>query len=184
MTPGLVPALSPRPATPADLGAILTLFDRSQRWLGEIGIARQWGTEPFSASPGAQTRFLGWIRAGQFYVVDGENAPVGTLALSTTVPEYAREGCAGRPGPALYLEALTTDPSLRGHGLGRALLAWAEQESARQGATWLRLDCWAGNARLRGYYREAGFTEFGRCRLGDWEGALFERAVRGSAGSA
>lgn len=181
MTPEPSPAPLPRLATPADLNAVLALFDRSQRWLSEIGVPGQWGTEPFSDSVDAHTRFLSWIENGNFYVVDSDREPIGTLALSHTVPEYAREGCAERPGPALYLEALTTDPSLRGQGLGRSLLAWAEQQSARQGAGWLRLDCWAGNARLRRYYREAGFEEFGRCRLGNWEGALFERKIKAEA---
>ena len=38
-----------------------------------------------------------------------------------------------RQGEALYVKRLVVQPSLRSRGIGRAIMAWAEAEAARQG---------------------------------------------------
>ncbi|MPZ15019.1 MAG: hypothetical protein GEU73_11450 [Chloroflexi bacterium] len=41
--------------------------------------------------------------------------------------------------------------------MGSRLLHLAEAEVSRAGIRVLRLDCWAGNVKLRTYYEQAGF---------------------------
>ena len=44
-----------------DLLPILHLFDEAVVWLNQRGLEKQWGTEPFSASPQVREQFAGWI---------------------------------------------------------------------------------------------------------------------------
>jgi ribosomal protein S18 acetylase RimI-like enzyme len=61
------------------------------------------------------------------------------------------------PEDGLYLHSLAVRRSVAGHGVAEMLLAWARVATAARGRLELRLDCWAGNERLRRYYAEQGF---------------------------
>ena len=78
-----------------------------------------------------------------------------------------------------YIHGLVIDRDYAGRGLGRDLLEWAAQETARAGANKLRLDCAETNLALRHYYRRCGFREVGRRDFGgDWFSVtLFERTL-------
>ena len=76
-----------------------------------------------------------------------------------------------------YLEAFATHPIYRGKSLGKLLLSFVEDKARAQNIDWLRLDCWSGNPRLRSYYLKQGYTEFGQCQLGSWQGILFEKCL-------
>lgn len=58
--------------------------------------------------------------------------------------------------PAGYVHMLMVDRNLAGHGIGRAMLSWAEQLIADSGRRLARLDCVRSNRRLRTYYESAG----------------------------
>ena len=71
-------------------------------------------------------------------------------------------------------------------GLGASILAWASQQVADAGRTWLRLDCPTSNRGLREYYKHLGFhlvrevkvsspPEFGASV--SWDLALQQRRV-------
>lgn len=182
--------LSPRPAREEDLGAVLRLFDQAQAWLITQGLEGQWGSSPFSGSPEQRERFAAWIRQGTLFVwgnpvaadavgADPEKGEIfgGTLVLSDEPPAYVAAQLTGAPGPGLYLQAFATDPALRGKGLGTAMLEWAQVQAQARGLQRIRLDCWAGNPRLRRYYREAGFREVAPFTVGGWTGQLFEREL-------
>ncbi|QBD79504.1 GNAT family N-acetyltransferase [Ktedonosporobacter rubrisoli] len=78
----------------------------------------------------------------------------------------------GLPAPLWYLHALMLDPVLQGRGTG---LAFLEGVKARviptQGS--ITLNCWAGNDKLRDFYRRAGFTLQGVFGEKDYEIAVF-----------
>jgi GNAT superfamily N-acetyltransferase len=164
-------------ATAEDLPAVLALFDEAVRWLVAQGWSGQWGTEPFSSYPEAVERFAAWIREGIFYVARSDAAILGTIVINPGLPSYIAQQRDRLPQPALYLEAFATDRRYSGHGIGRRLLGLAEQAAQEQGIAWLLLDCWAGNAALRRYYRQAGFAECGAFTLGSWQGMLFKKQL-------
>ena len=62
---------------------------------------------------------------------------------------------------ALYLYTLAVRRTFSGRGLGRELLAWAEQQVVARDRRYLRLDCVPGSAFLRRYYEDAGFVARG-----------------------
>ena len=53
------------------------------------------------------------------------------------------------------------DPAAGGHGLGRAFENFYEQEAARQGCRYLRIDTNARNTRARQLYQSLGYKEIG-----------------------
>jgi GNAT superfamily N-acetyltransferase len=163
------------PARADDLDTVLALFDGGVAWLAAKGMAGQSGITPFSALPAMREHILKWIRSGALFIARERGTPVGTLALSETTPGYARNTWEGPPHSFLYLEAFTTARSRSGQGIGRALLLWAEDYAARQGKAQLLLDCWAENAPLGVYYRQAGFAPCREFLRGDWRGRLFEK---------
>lgn len=66
------------------------------------------------------------------------------------------ELCAGW----LNLQVLWVDPALRGGGVGAALLAAAETQARRHGASGVMLDTFEWQA--EGFYLAQGYTVFGR----------------------
>jgi GNAT superfamily N-acetyltransferase len=69
------------------------------------------------------------------------------------------------PGEALYLHSLAVCRSAAGSGLALQMLDWARARARERGCSELRLDCWAGNERLKRYYLEAGFEPRGDITL-------------------
>ncbi len=164
-------------ARPDQVPAILTLFDESVTWLDEKGLTGQWGTTPFSQHPRMRERFAEWIEQGALFVAEIADDLVGVLAVGGPPPAYALSYLEGRPGPAYYLEAFTTKRQYQGQGVGGGLLRWAEAYSRERGIAYLRLDCWAENPGLTGYYERSGYTPCGEMLIGSWRGQLFEKAL-------
>ena len=163
-----------RPATPADLSAVVALLDEAAEWLRERGLD-QW---PKRFSPD-------WVAPA---VADGEvqlavvgDEPVGTYALVWADPviwgDLADHEDAG------YVHQLAVARSWAGRGIGERLLDHAGALVAEAGRRWVRLDCVAHNAGLRRYYRGLGFTELGvvtdlpRERAAWRTAARFQRSV-------
>ena len=57
------------------------------------------------------------------------------------------------------MHTLVVDPAAGGHGLGRAFETFYEQEAARQGCRYLRIDTNARNTRARRLYHSLGYKE-------------------------
>lgn len=58
------------------------------------------------------------------------------------------------------LYSLAVDPRLRGHGIGRALLAAAEARALEQGATRMRLEVHQNNEAAQALYADVGYHAF------------------------
>ena len=63
------------------------------------------------------------------------------------------------PAPALYVDALATDPELRRRGAARALLAEAAREARRRRLPSVALDTTIANEPARRLYESEGFDE-------------------------
>jgi GNAT superfamily N-acetyltransferase len=79
---------------------------------------------------------------------------------------------------ALYLHRLASlEP---GRGFGGVMLGAAEDWAKGAGAEVMRLDCGAGNGRLRRYYLELGYAEVKEVQFRSWHMVLFEKHLRES----
>ena len=59
----------------------------------------------------------------------------------------------------MVLHTLVVDPRVKGRGLGRAFETFYEQEAARQGCRYLRIDTNVRNTRARRLYHSLGYKE-------------------------
>lgn len=62
--------------------------------------------------------------------------------------------------PLLNVHDIVVRASLRGQGIGQALLAWAEQRAAELGCCKLTLEVLSNNTRAMASYRQAGFVPY------------------------
>jgi GNAT superfamily N-acetyltransferase len=85
------------------------------------------------------------------YALEVGGARIGRLCIAER-PEILHRG-------ALWILELFIDEAHRGHGYGRRVLKFAEEEAARRGLDRLALNVWAGNEVARNLYREVGFRE-------------------------
>lgn len=95
-----------------------------------------------------------------YYHVYFRDQLIGILRLKRHV------GCPDFPGrPALKLERMYLDDAARGHGIGKALVAFARREARRLHKTILWLERMDSNDATISFYRSAGFTDGGSFTL-------------------
>lgn len=134
-------------ASSSDVDVILALRDEAGHWMTERGID-QW-------SPGEipRTTIEHRVAEGLAFLLLGpgeETAGTVTVLWSDELIWGERAADAG------YVHMLIVTSSMRGAGLGRALLDWAETHVADHGRSASRLDCARGNRRLRQWYEQGG----------------------------
>jgi GNAT superfamily N-acetyltransferase len=130
--------LSPRRATAADLPAIKALIDAAYaRYL-------TWMDKP----PGPMLRDYGpSVEAGTTWVTGSPITAVLTL--------YPRDD-------HLLIENIAVQPAAQGHGLGRVLMSFAEEEAARRGLTRMALVTHEVMTENQAIYARLGYTEVER----------------------
>jgi GNAT superfamily N-acetyltransferase len=80
------------------------------------------------------------------------------------------------PEDALYVHRLVVARRCAGHGIGSLILDWAGEKTNEQGLTWLRLDAWTTNRKLKSYYLAHGFSLVRTVRTaGVLSGLVFQR---------
>jgi ribosomal protein S18 acetylase RimI-like enzyme len=156
--------LEVRRAGADDVDEIVAILSEAARWLISRGI-QQW-PDPFP-----RDRIARLVERGEFFVALLDGRPVATLALLWSDPAFWGQ----RPSDAGYVHALAVRRAYGGRGLGASLLQWAEKQVADAGREYLRLDCLAANAELRGYYERHGFTLCGETDVEDFTASLYER---------
>ncbi len=168
-------------ATPEQLPTAAAVLDEVSAWLEAQGHG-QWPvpfpTERLLPPETGAICYLAW---------DGATA-VATYTLQRRDPifwpgEDLEAEQKDEPGTAsssrsVYIHRLAVRRGYR--GLGRALLAEIERTARSWGATCLRLDCMAGNARIKGYYEDAGFEYRGDVAVLHltWLASLYEKPLR------
>jgi GNAT superfamily N-acetyltransferase len=163
-------------AEAADLLLVAALFDDVMLWLTSIGLDGQWGSGPLPMDPEQlPEEWKRGIEAGEQYLAILLGRPVAAFRLHFDAPVERWGKVADDAG---YVSGLVVRPAVSGLGIGRLLLDWAGRQSKQQGKRFLRLDCWADNARLCAYYEAAGFQPRGEYHFNDeWRGRLFEKPL-------
>jgi GNAT superfamily N-acetyltransferase len=130
--------LSPRRATAADLPAIKALIDAAYaRYLTRM-----------DKTPGPMLRDYGpSVEAGTTWVTGSPITAVLTL--------YPRDD-------HLFIENIAVHPGAQGHGLGRVLMSFAEEEAARRGLTRMALVTHEVMTENQAIYARLGYTQVER----------------------
>jgi GNAT superfamily N-acetyltransferase len=107
------------------------------------------------------------IAAGQQHVSDAPDGS-GTLASSIVLVDEDDH---------LVVNNVAVAPAWQGHGLGRALLAFAEAEARRRGFDEVRLHTNAAMADNIAMYPKLGYAESGRETQGGFHRVLFVKRL-------
>lgn len=163
-----------RVAVPGEEELVLGLLDDAVRWLNEQGITEQWGREPFSAAPARVEQARGWVDSGGTVLAVLDGRPLGALVLGDA-PAYVPPATE----PEVYVVLLVASRDQGARGIGRRLLALADEVVARMGVDRLRVDCYGGrDGALARWYQSAGFVEVSRFTVRDtWPGRVLERRL-------
>ncbi|MFC9226262.1 GNAT family N-acetyltransferase [Streptomyces hygroscopicus] len=170
------PPIRIRPGGPADAPAILDMLDAAVAWMNDRGNTEQWGTTPYSRTPGGVARVERYTTENSPYVAELAGTPVGALVLDSGPSPRMPIAPAGEP--ERYVRLLVSDRRHAGLGIGAALLAHAAEEARRAGVRLLRVDCWAGGGgELVAFYERNGFTPTDRFLSGTWPGQVLAMRI-------
>jgi ribosomal protein S18 acetylase RimI-like enzyme len=126
-----------RRAGPGDAEAVAALVERAYApWVPVIGRRPAPMDDDYAAI----------CAAGEAHVLEGDGAILGAIVLEDA-PDH------------LWIDNVAVEPSLKGRGLGRALLAFAEAEARRRALPELRLFTNARMASNIALYTRLGYAE-------------------------
>jgi GNAT superfamily N-acetyltransferase len=154
-------------ATPDDLSLVMSIIAEAAAWHEANGID-QWPSPP---NEHWWRRMAGHIARGEVYLAFLDGHAMGTVRLSWSDPYWPNDSSAG------YVHQMAIRNSVRGTGLGAKMLAWTVEQIRQAGKSTARLDCQAGNRRLRRYYLDQGFIYQGQIHDRDYTAALFEKKI-------
>lgn len=140
---------------------MLSVMDEAAVWLHARGITEQWPAS-FSERPEWIDSFRSLIERNAVYIVWRQEEAVANVVLEEH--PFSRRMAGLWPDGALdavLLFRLAVRRSVAGQGVADLLLRWAAEYTRERGKSELRLDCWAGNERLKRYYLDAGFESCG-----------------------
>ncbi|MFJ5881259.1 GNAT family N-acetyltransferase [Kitasatospora cineracea] len=157
--------IRPEPVDSPDARLLLTEYQAEihRRWSGPPP------AEPLPAEAPADLELA--PPQGVFLLARLDGHPVGCAGIRTldTAPNTA-------PGTA-ELKRLYVRPTGRGHGLGRLLLAAAEDAARSLGHARLRLDTMAELAEARALYTAAGYTDIPPYNTNPYAAHWLEKAL-------
>lgn len=134
-------------ATRDDVADIVALRDHLATWMVAQGID-QWKPGEYPASMVADE-----VDDGQWYIRREDSEVIATVRVVYSDVEFWGDDVAD----AGYIHGLMVAPSHRRGGLGRQVVAFAEQVIAEAGKSLVRLDTATTNAVLMAYYPSLGF---------------------------
>jgi protein-tyrosine phosphatase len=156
-------------AGPVDVDDVTVLYEEGTAWM------RARGDDPGEAPRPMRDIVADRIASGTVYVARLRGEAVATLTILREDAEVWGE----RPDDALYLHGFGVKRAYAGQRIGLALLDWLAEMARDAGRAYVRLDCTAGNRKLRDYYEGAGFTYRGDVTLPSHIGSRYEMRVRG-----
>ena len=158
-----------RKAFQTDVAWIVSLSERVQATLTASGSLQQIGPLPISLVERT-------VQSGTAYVLETASNRLGSVLVEPVaqVPTLPlREwNLDTLPSPLWYLHALMLEPTEQGKGYGWHFLRGVKQLVVPTQGT-IILDCFAGNEKLRNFYKHGGFSLHGICREKNYEVAVF-----------
>jgi ribosomal protein S18 acetylase RimI-like enzyme len=104
------------------------------------------------------------VREGRTWVADDGGEVVGLLVLETHAEH-------------LEVENLAVDPARQGQGIGRALMAFAEQRAGELGLDQMRLHTHAKMTENQAIYARLGYREYERRTVDGREGVFMSKRL-------
>jgi len=95
--------------------------------------------------------------AGKFFVAELDGQVVGLVSV---LGAYRLEEPSETRAPFAYVDDLLVLAKYRGQGIGKALLARAEEYARQCGRASIRLTVKGGNHPARAFYADAGYGEY------------------------
>ncbi len=141
-----------RPGKLEDIELLAQLLMEAYRGL------EKYGEESLSEAK----RYVKWLRRTckeGFLVAEVEGVPVGFIAACPDWKDWEL-------GVVLEIHEIVIHPNWQGRGLGRELLACAEELGRNHGRKLSALWVGVGNTRARNWYTQLDFRELGR--WGEW----------------
>ena len=156
-----------KPAQPDDLPLVIDILAEAAAWLQSKGVD-QW---PSPIPDHWQQRMAAKIEQGQIYTVGINKNRFGIVGLAWQDAYWPDDGQAG------YVHRMAVRSDVHGQQLGGMILFWAQMQVKKHGRQFVRLDCAAGNGRLRQYYEDMGFLYRGQLEDHDYSAGLYEKDV-------
>ena len=156
------------PAALEDIDTVLGILDESASWIIEQRLPSVWKPGEFS-----RETFLEQISRGEVHIGLVDEQPAGTITL-----QWADRVFWGEQLPnSGYVHKLAVRRAYAGQKVGLDMLRWAEAESRTAGKRFLRLNCLAGDEKIREYYERAGFLYKGDVVGPKAVASLYEKAL-------
>jgi ribosomal protein S18 acetylase RimI-like enzyme len=144
-----------RPGEDADVAAVAELVERAyEGYVDEIGVR----PAPMDAD------YAATVRAGKLFVAEDDDAVVGAIVLVLE-------------GEHLEVENVAVAPSRQGAGVGRALLAFAEEHARERGVGELRLFTHVLMTRNQRIYGLLGYAEIERRSENGFERVFYSKRL-------
>jgi GNAT superfamily N-acetyltransferase len=124
--------------------------------LCSIGI-HQWD-EHYPAMPAVQQD----IDHGSLFIATRSGTLVGTVSIDASQDLEYQQIPWRHPGSSLVLHRLCVSPVHQGHGIGTAIMDFAEAYATAGGHGSIRLDVYSGNADSVSFYENRGYQMAGR----------------------
>lgn len=174
MTDAEIEALTIRRASVADAPAVLGLFDEVIAWFVAIGNPQQWGTEPWSSIPRRITQVTDACALPGAWLAETAQGEVRAfLALGEAMPYVP-----AATEPELYVRVLIASRDARVRGIGRRLMAFADEQARAAGLDYLRVDCYGGgNGELVRFYESCGYERLSTFNVDGWPGQVLGRRL-------
>ena len=163
-----------RRASAEDAPAVLGLFDEAIAWFREIGNPGQWGTEPWSAQPQRVERVTQACALPGAWVAHTQSGTLGAaLVLGEAMPYVP-----AATEPEVYVRLLVASRRLSARGVGRHLMAFADEQARAAGVGHLRVDCYGGGSgALVRFYESCGYQRVCTFEVDGWPGQLLARSL-------
>ena len=163
----MTPSPAILPAREENVPAIMALLQQRIDWMDEKGLYQWNKTDYLTCYPPAHFQRL--IREDLVFVAWADGVLTGVMALLSRDPRWPN----GDDGKAYYVHHLATAPNRP--GLGKEMLAYAEDFARERGKPFLRLDSQKVNDTLSHYYEALGYLSAGECVDGAYVGILREK---------
>ena len=174
MTDAAKQTLTMRRASVADAPAVLRLFDEVIAWFVAIGNPQQWGSQAWSSIPRRITQMTDACALPGAWVAETAQGEVRAfLALGDAMP-YVPAAVE----PELYVRVLIASRDPRVRGIGRRLMAFADEQARAAGVAYVRVDCYAGGSGdLVRFYESCGYERLSTFNIDGWPGQVLDRRL-------